>query len=130
MTLENLHRKKKMKLAGAFIVYGVKITSEKPLSDDGDEKVGLFNYSQESKFRNLGQIAVPNDEAAVITANIFEPQVVNANIHPSWNKDLAKYREDIELKNKFISDISSADPKYAEYRDFEDSSRKKYLQVR
>lgn len=91
LTLENLHRKKKMKLAGAFIVYGVKVTSEKPLSDDGDEKVGLFNYSQESKFRNLGQIAVPNDEAAVITANIFEPQVVNSNIHPSWNQDLANY---------------------------------------
>ena len=47
-----------------------------------------------------------------------------------FTKTVAKYREDIADTNKIVSDIMSADPKFAQYRDFDSSSYKKYLSAR
>jgi hypothetical protein len=47
-----------------------------------------------------------------------------------FNKTVSKYREDIWNSSKIISDIVSADPKFAQYRDFESSSYTKYLKAR
>lgn len=47
-----------------------------------------------------------------------------------FTKTVSKYREDIANTSKIVSDITSADPKFAQYRDFESSSYKKYLAAR
>jgi len=47
-----------------------------------------------------------------------------------FNKTISKYRWDISSTNKIISDIMSADPKFAQYRDFDFASYKKYLDAR